>query len=103
MNLILSKIGSWCAAALAALAVVAGVFAYGRKKGADAERKNTDLVKAQAEAERQQNAAADAKADAAANQAVADAAQQRREIDNETAAMQPGEAQKDLQDNWSRD
>ena len=103
MSAILAAFGPQIAAIFAALAALAGVFFYGRKKGSDAERKNTDLVKAQAEAERQQNAAADAKADAAANQAVSEAAQQRREIESDTAALKPGEAQKDLQDNWSRD
>jgi Flp pilus assembly protein TadB len=103
MSAILAAFGPQIAAILAALAALVGAFVYGRKKGGDAERKNTDLVKAQAEADRQRQAAADAKADAAANQAVADAAKQRREIEQGTTTMQPGAAQKDLQDNWSRD
>lgn len=96
-----SRIGGVLAAVLGALAVLAGAFFYGRKKGGDAERKNTDLVKAQADAEKARQWGADAKADADANQARLDAAAQRKRIDDTPAA--PGEAQKDLLDNWSRD
>lgn len=103
MSAIIASFGPQIAAILAALAALAGAFFYGRKKGGDAERKNTDLVKAQAEADKQRQAADDAKADAAANQAVADAAKQRREIEQGTTVMQPGAAQTELKDQWSRD
>jgi Flp pilus assembly protein TadB len=103
ISALLSSFGPQIAGILAALAALAGAFFYGRKKGGDAERKNTDLVKAQAEADKQRQVAADAKADAAANQAVAEAAQQRQEIETRNAALKPGEAQKELMENWSRD
>lgn len=100
---ILASFGPQIAAALAALAALAGVFFYGRKKGADAEKVNTAAVQAQFDAHKAAVKAADAQADAEASKAVSEAVQQRQAIDEKAADLKPGSAQQQLQDQWSRD
>lgn len=103
ISTILALLGPKVLTGIAALVALASAFIFGHVKGAAAEKKNTDLVKARAETAQAANAAADARADAQASQAVAEAGQQRQKVDADVAAQQPSDVRAELNANWSRD